>query len=238
MPETLEDLVMLQPPTAERPLLGTLILVVEDSRHACEALRLICQRSGARIRRAESLASAERHLRTYRPRIAVVDLGLPDGSGLDLIEQLARAEPHACGLIATSGDETLADAALAAGADCFLAKPIRSIEAFQKAALALVPVDQRPPRRAKPGNDTVEPDMLALRDDLAFAADLLLDAQDDRTLDYLAAFLAGLAKTADDRELLEIGQRLTGLRDRDADAAMARQLAEQIAASASRLVAV
>ena len=33
MPETLEDLVMMQPPTAERPLLGSMILVVEDSRH-------------------------------------------------------------------------------------------------------------------------------------------------------------------------------------------------------------
>ena len=47
MSDALEDLVMLQPPTADRPLLGTIVLVVEDSRHACEGLRLICQRSGA-----------------------------------------------------------------------------------------------------------------------------------------------------------------------------------------------
>ena len=94
MPETLEELIMMQPPTTERPLLGSMVLVVEDSRHSCEALRLICQRSGARIRRAESLASAERHLRTYRPRIAVIDLGLPDGSGLSLIERLAGTDPR------------------------------------------------------------------------------------------------------------------------------------------------
>ena len=74
MPESLDDFIMQQPPTADRPLLGSIILVVEDSRHACEIMRLICQRSGARIRRAESLASAERHLRSYRPRIAVIDL--------------------------------------------------------------------------------------------------------------------------------------------------------------------
>lgn len=238
MPETLEDLVMMQPPTADRPLLGTLILVVEDSRHACEALRLICQRSGARIRRAESLASAERHLRTYRPRIAVVDLGLPDGSGLDLIERLARSGPHACGLIATSGNETLANAALAAGANYFLAKPIRSIEAFQKAALELVPEDQRPLSRMKPGIDTVEPDMLALRDDLAFAADLLLGSPDRQTLHYLAGFLEGLAKTAEDHGLAEIGRRLVDFRDGVVDADGARALAEEIAASARRLVVV
>ena len=104
MPETLEDLIMLQQPTADRPLLGTMILLVEDSRHACEVLRMICQRSGARIRRAESLASAARHLRSYRPRIAVIDLGLPDGSGLDLIETLSHAEPGIDGIIAFEYD--------------------------------------------------------------------------------------------------------------------------------------
>ena len=94
MPETLEDFLMTRPPTAERPLLGQTLLVVEDSRFACEALRLICQRSGARIRRADSLKSASRHLCTYRPGIVLVDVGLPDGSGIDLIRTLAKSDPR------------------------------------------------------------------------------------------------------------------------------------------------
>ena len=215
MPETLEDFLMQRPPTAERPLLGQTLLVVEDSRFACEALRLICQRSGARIRRADSLKSASRHLCTYRPGIVVVDVGLPDGSGLDLIRSLANSDPRIGLIMAMSGDESLADGAREAGADTFLAKPITSISAFQSAILAKMPMDARPAGLRPVSADEVSPDRIALRDDLALAADLLVPEPDQPTLDYLTNFLLGIAKSVQDNDLRDVVRDIAASRASD-----------------------
>ena len=113
-------------PTANRPLLGLTVLVIEDSKFACEAMRLLCLRSGARIRRADSLRSARRHLQVYRPSVAIIDLGLPDGSGEDLIKDLVEDTSRPLIVLGTSGDPHSRDTAMTAGADGFLAKPIRT----------------------------------------------------------------------------------------------------------------
>ena len=85
----------------ELPLRGVTVLAVEDSRFSSEALRLICRRLGARLRRTDSLQMAAAHLRLYRPDVVIVDLGLPDGSGLDLIAEIAAGRPRLPALLAT-----------------------------------------------------------------------------------------------------------------------------------------
>ena len=212
MPETLEDFLQTRPPTAERPLLGQTVLVVEDSRFACEAMRMLCQRSGARIRRADSLKSAERHLRTYRPSIIVVDVGLPDGSGLDLVHELAAAEPRVDVIIATSGDETLQNAALKAGTDTFLAKPITSLAMFQSTILGFLPDRALPAGLRVVTNEQIRPDTIALRDDLSHIAEIISADTDERTLDYLINFIAGIAKSANDAALSNAAKELAACR--------------------------
>ena len=186
---------------AARPLMGMTVLVVEDSRFACEAMRLLCLRSGARIRRADCLRSARRHLATYRPTAVIVDLGLPDGSGADLIRELSALVPRVPVILGTSGNPDGEAEARAAGADGFLAKPIESLAAFQHCVLSALPVESRPlSPRALP-DDRITPDALALRDDLSHVAGLLMQTEDDAKLDYVAQFLSGVAQSAHDQPL-------------------------------------
>ena len=208
MPERIEDMLMNRPPTADRPLLGQTVLVIEDSRFASEALRLMCLRSGARVRRADSLRTAARHLATYRPSLLVIDLGLPDGSGTDLIRELASAQPRIPLILGTSGDDTLREEALAAGADGFLAKPLTSVTLFQKSILDLMPVEARPKGIRLVSEDRISPDRIALQDDLAHAAAVLSTKADTSTLDYLAKFICGVARSADDRPLEDAARDL------------------------------
>lgn len=195
-------------PTAERPLAGLTVLVVEDSRFASEALRLMCLRSGARIRRADCLASAHRHLNTYRPTVAIVDLGLPDGSGLSLIDDMHRASPRVPVLLATSGTEreAAARAACAAGANGFLPKPVDSLTAFQGEILRHLPAEMQPRGPRPVETHPIRPDLLALRDDLAHALELLEQAP--LSAMYLQQFLLGIARSAGDTHLLEIARSL------------------------------
>lgn len=199
-------------PTATRPLLGLTILAVEDSRYACDALRLMCLHSGARLRRADCLKSARRHLQVYRPSVVIIDMGLPDGSGAELISELASATPRVSVILGTSGDAFAEDITFAAGADGFLAKPITNLGVFQNAILQHLPEDRQPSGLRPVRNDPVHPDPITFREDMAHVAEILGGPVDERMIDYVTLFLQGVARTAED----------TILEDAAADLAHAR----------------
>lgn len=182
-------------PRPALPLQGLTLLAVEDSRFASEALRLLCQRSGARLRRAETLQAAARHLAVYRPDAVIVDLGMPDGDGSDLIRSLSR---RGMVVLGTSGDPDGRGAALAAGAAGFLDKPPESLAAFQSAILRHFPGLAPPEVQADP---PIVPDPLALRDDLLRAAQLLGATQAAAAQTYVAGFLGSVARSTRDAAL-------------------------------------
>lgn len=195
------------------PLQGVTLLLVEDSRYASDALRLMAQRSGARMRRTATLADARRHLQLYRPDIVLVDMGMPDGSGADLISDLAQAPDLV--VVGLSGDPDQRLAALQAGAAGFLEKPIVSLADFQAQILAFRGDPGGWPV-AEPGPEVV-PDTLALREDLREAAQLLAAGPDHAQRQYLAGFLSGVARSADDPALAQAAKALPSADTRAVD---------------------
>ena len=209
--ETLDDLLFTRAPTARRPLLGLTVLIVEDSRFASEAVRLMCLRSGARIRRADSLENARRHLAIYRPNVLLVDVGLPDVSGLSLIRAVAGATPRIDVVLGISGEDHRHDV-LTAGANGYIAKPVGSLAAFQSAILDHLPQNRQPPSPRRVPDETIRPDPIAYRDDLSHIAQVLDDTDDDGALDYVTQFLGGIARIAQDHDLDAAVANLTKLR--------------------------
>ena len=180
------------------PLRGITILAVEDSRFASEALRLMCQRLGARLRRAETIHAARSHLRLYKPNVVIVDLGLPDGRGEALIREIVLGS-HAPIVLGTSGDAAGRASALAAGAEGFLDKPLESLAAFQEVLIRHLPdhiIGLPAP------DEALTPDTLALRDDLARAASLIEAGVTAESRAYLTGFLTGVARHAHDDDLV------------------------------------
>ena len=192
-----------------RPLTGLTVLVIEDSRFASEAVRLLCLKSGARIRRADCLRSARRHLAAYRPAVVIVDLGLPDGDGANLIREMNQAAPRVPVILGMSGDPDLAGRAVDAGANGFLSKPVESLAVFQQTILGALPPEARGSLMRALPDDMIQPDQAGLRDDLAHAAQILSDASDTEVIEYITRFLAGVARSSHDPALEEAAAALS-----------------------------
>ena len=101
------------------------IAVVEDEPATRSALvdRLRAVAHFELLFEADSLRSARAQLRAAVPDVLIVDLGLPDGSGLDLIAELAERHPRTATLVLTVfGDEQKLIRAFERGARGYLLK--------------------------------------------------------------------------------------------------------------------
>jgi len=113
-----------QPVVLARPQTSPTVLLVEDSGVAADAIGMLLRSAGARVRRADSIQAADRHLRSFAPEAVIIDPGLPDGNGLKLVRRLWLMGANRPRLIVVSGDEDAEETAQVAGADRFFAKPL------------------------------------------------------------------------------------------------------------------
>ena len=100
------------------------VLVIEDDELVASGIVAGLRLSGIAADHAATASSAEMALRTAGFDLAVLDLGLPDADGLDLLRKLRAGSHHLPVLILTARDAVPDKVAgLRAGADDYLAKP-------------------------------------------------------------------------------------------------------------------
>lgn len=111
------------------------LLLVEDTKGLGEAIREQLQDEGYAVDWVERLSIAGDCLRSTPYDLLLLDLMLPDGSGLDFLQQLRKAG-HSLPVIILTARDQITDriAGLNAGADDYLVKPFDLDEMLARVA--------------------------------------------------------------------------------------------------------
>ena len=100
------------------------LLLIDDDQELCELLSSWLGQEGFQVRACHDGLSARRALAEAAPAAVVLDVMLPDGSGLELLKQLRNDHPDLPVLMLSARGEPLDRIlGLELGADDYLAKP-------------------------------------------------------------------------------------------------------------------
>src|SRR5215468_9829327 len=100
------------------------ILVVEDNEHVTNALQILLETVPWRVSVADSVASARAGTRDDPPSVALLDLTLPDGDGLALVEPLRTSGAQRIVVLTGHDDRETRQRCLDAGCADVLIKPV------------------------------------------------------------------------------------------------------------------
>src|SRR5450759_5760522 len=116
------------PPMIETTLPTVLrVLIVDDHEVVREGLVALLDRRAAFsvVAQVGTAAEAIEAARTYRPDLVIMDIRLPDGSGIEATREIRAENPAIRVLMLTSyPDEEAVFAAIVAGASGYLLKPV------------------------------------------------------------------------------------------------------------------
>jgi DNA-binding NtrC family response regulator len=116
---------------------GPRVLIIDDEADAAKALQLLLEPRGYAVRSAENGSDARRALETWHPLLVLMDLMLPDVSGLELLQHFKEVAPDCQVLMVTGyGSVPKAVEAMNLGAFSFIEKPIEVSLLFAQLAKA------------------------------------------------------------------------------------------------------
>jgi two-component system, OmpR family, KDP operon response regulator KdpE len=113
------------------------VLVVDDEPPIRRLLRTTLTADGCRVVEADNAMTALRLLAAEKPDLVILDLGLPDKSGLDLIPQIRKTSPVPIIVLSARHDERSKVEALDLGADDYVGKPFSMAEFMARMRAAL-----------------------------------------------------------------------------------------------------
>jgi two-component system KDP operon response regulator KdpE len=113
------------------------ILIVEDETGIRDVLRVLLEAEGYRVVEAVTAQRAAIEARSHKPDLMLVDLGLPDSDGLDVIRGVRAWSPVPIVVLSARTLEPQKIAALDAGADDYVTKPFSAPELLARVRAAL-----------------------------------------------------------------------------------------------------
>ncbi|QWF82873.1 response regulator [Amycolatopsis sp. CA-230715] len=144
------------------PVDSSTVLVVDDEPQIVRALRINLSARGYRVITAHDGAAALRAVAETKPDVVVLDLGLPDMDGNEVIEGLRGWTPVPIIVLSARGDSSDKVKALDAGADDYVTKPFGMDELLARLRAAV-----RRSATAKPGDADAVVETEAFTIDLA-----------------------------------------------------------------------
>jgi two-component system KDP operon response regulator KdpE len=120
------------------------VLVVDDERQILRALKVILREAGYEVIEAVSIEEALDRAAVRPPDAAIVDLMLPDGSGVELCRRLREWSTMPILVLSAVGEEEAKVEALEAGADDYVTKPFGTRELVARLGAVLRRAGQAP----------------------------------------------------------------------------------------------
>lgn len=114
-----------------------LVIIIEDEAPIRHFLRITLEGNGFRTREAPTAREGVLQAVTQRPDLILLDLGLPDGDGLDVTRTVRTESAVPIIVLSARGLESDKVAALDAGADDYLTKPFGVGELLARIRVAL-----------------------------------------------------------------------------------------------------
>jgi two-component system KDP operon response regulator KdpE len=113
------------------------ILVIEDDDGIRNVLRVLLEAEHYRVVEATTARRAELEARSHKPDLLLVDLGLPDGDGIEVIRRVRAWSPVPIVVLSARTLEQQKIAALDAGADDYVTKPFSAPELLARVRASL-----------------------------------------------------------------------------------------------------